>query len=189
VAVNSLPPYSVLARQGAEVDPAFHARFDARTRSYRYLIWRGEPSPFLRRYTWRIREGQPGGREKLDLDRMREGAALLVGEHDFRAFCAAGAAESPPAGATSEARGRGGGSTIRRLFRLSVRERSGLIWIDVTASGFLHQMVRIIVGTLVEVALRRREPSEIAAILAARDRQNAGPTAPPHGLFLIRVTY
>jgi tRNA pseudouridine38-40 synthase len=174
VAVNSLPPYSVLARRSAEVDLAFHARFDARTRSYRYLIWRGSPSPFLRRYAWRMREGQPGGREPLDLDRMREGAAHLLGEHDFRAFCAAG----------SEVE-----STVRRLYRLTVRERAGLIWIDVTANGFLQQMVRIIVGTLIEVALGRHEPDEIAAILAGGDRRRAGPTAPPHGLFLTRVTY
>jgi tRNA pseudouridine38-40 synthase len=105
---------------------------------------------------------------------MREGAAHLLGEHDFRAFCAAG----------SEVE-----STVRRLYRLAVRERSGLIWIDVTANGFLQQMVRIIVGTLIEVARTRREPDEIAAILAGGDRRRAGPTAPPHGLFLTRVTY
>lgn len=183
-AVNSLPPYSVLAQGGAEAAPGFHARFDAKDRSYRYLIWRGDPSPFLRRYAWRITDAAPtsgpradaeaGRRQRLDLERMREGATCLLGERDFRAFCAAGAEV---------------GSTVRRIDRLTVRERAGLVWIDVTANGFLQQMVRIIVGTLVEVALSRREPASVAEILASADRRNAGPTAPAHGLYLTRVTY
>jgi tRNA pseudouridine38-40 synthase len=174
IAVNSLPPYSVLARRSDEVEARFHARFDARTRSYRYLIWRGAPSPFLRRYAWRLPRPEPEGRERLDLERMRAGAAYLLGEHDFRAFCASGAEV---------------GSTVRRLDRLAIRERAGLVWIDVTANGFLQQMVRIIVGTLVEVARGAREPDAVAQILASGDRRTAGPTAPAHGLFLTRVTY
>jgi tRNA pseudouridine38-40 synthase len=174
VAVNSLPPYTVLGRCGAEVEPSFHARFDARSRSYRYLIWRGEPSPFLRRYAWRIPRGEVGQRGRLDLERMREGAGRLVGEHDFRAFCAAGTEV---------------GSTVRRIDRLTIRERAGWVSIDVTANGFLQQMVRIVVGTLIEVAHGRREPHEISQILASGDRKNAGPTAPAHGLYLTRVTY
>ena len=109
-----------------------------------------------------------------DLERMRAGAAHLLGEHDFRAFCAAGAEV---------------GSTVRRLDRLLIRERAGLLWIDVTANGFLQQMVRIIVGTLIEVARGAREPSDVAAILASADRRNAVDTAPAHGLYLVRVTY
>lgn len=174
LAVNNLPPYSVLARRSAEAPEAFHARFDARTRSYRYLIWRGAASPFLRRYAWRIPIVNTAERNRLDLDRMRQGAHSLLGEHDFAAFCAAGVEVA---------------TTVRRIDRLLIRERAGLVWIDVTANGFLKQMVRIIVGTLVEVGRGAREPADVASILADGDRRNAGPTAPPHGLFLTRVTY
>lgn len=184
IAVNSLPPYSVLARRGEEVGPAFHARFDARSRSYRYLIWQGEPSPFLRRYVWRIPREEAADtpsdrarwarRGRLDLDRMRAAAAHLLGEHDFRAFCASATEVE---------------QTVRTVTQIEIREKKGLVWIDVTANGFLQSMVRIIVGTLVEVAQGDREPDEVAAILASRDRGNAGPTAPAHGLFLTRVTY
>jgi tRNA pseudouridine38-40 synthase len=84
MALNSLPPYSIVARGAREVEPEFHARFDATSRSYRYVILRGDPSPFLRRYAWRVTV-------PLDVAQMREAAGALVGRFDFAAFCAAGA--------------------------------------------------------------------------------------------------
>jgi tRNA pseudouridine38-40 synthase len=167
MALNSLPPYSIVARGAREVEPEFHARFDATSRSYRYVILRGDPSPFLRRYAWRVTV-------PLDVAQMREAAGALVGRFDFAAFCAAGA----------EVR-----STVREIRELRIAERGRLLWIDVTADGFLHSMVRIIVGTLVEIGSGARPARAMAEIRDGRDRGAAGPTAPPHGLYLTRVRY
>jgi len=167
VAMNSLPPYAIVARDAREVPDAFHARFDAMARVYRYWLLDGEPSPFYRRYTHRV---APLG----DLGRLREAAAHLVGRHDFVSFCAAGAEVA---------------HHVREVKRLRIRRAGALVMVEVAADGFLHSMVRIIVGTLLEVAAGRREPGEMPAILAARDREAAGPTAPARGLFLTRVVY
>jgi tRNA pseudouridine38-40 synthase len=167
VALNSLPPYSIVARRPAEVAPAFHARFDAVSRSYRYAILRGDPSPFLRRFTHRVNEIG-------DLNAMREGAAHLVGRHDFASFCAAGAEVS---------------HTVRTVTSLMIRELGDLVLVEITADGFLQNMVRIIAGTLLQVARGARPPAEVAAIRETRDRRAAGPTAPACGLCLTHVSY
>jgi tRNA pseudouridine38-40 synthase len=167
VAMNSLPPYAIVARHPREVPETFHARFDATGRVYRYLLLDGEPSPFWRRYTHRV---APLG----NLGRLREAAAHLIGRHDFSSFCAAGAEVA---------------HHVRQVTRLRIRRAGPLVLVEVAADGFLHSMVRIIVGTLLEVAAGRREPEDVRAILAARDREAAGPTAPARGLFLSRVDY
>jgi tRNA pseudouridine38-40 synthase len=150
-----------------EVSPDFHARFDAVSRSYCYAILRGDPSPFLRRYTHRIAD-------LGELDAMREGAAHLVGRHDFAAFCAAGAEVS---------------HTVRTVTSLNIREVGDLVLVEITADGFLQNMVRIIVGTLLQVASGARPPAEVAGIRDSRDRRAAGPTAPACGLCLTHVSY
>jgi tRNA pseudouridine38-40 synthase len=167
VAMNSLPPYSIVAREPREVPDTFHARFDATSRTYRYLVLDGEPSPFLRRYTHRVAPLR-------DLDRLRDAAEHLIGRHDFSSFCAAGAEIA---------------HKVRQVSRLRIKRSRRLVLVEVTADGFLHSMVRIIVGTLLEVAVGRLEPTDFRDILAARDRNAAGPTAPARGLFLTRVTY
>jgi tRNA pseudouridine38-40 synthase len=167
VALNSLPPYSIAARDPREVSERFHARFDATSRVYRYLLLDGEASPFLRRYSHRV---APLG----DLERLRSAASCLVGRHDFSSFCAAAAEVA---------------HKVRHLTCLTIERRGTLVLVEVTADGFLHSMVRIIVGTLLEVAAGRLRPEAVGEILAARDREAAGPTAPAHGLFLTRVTY
>jgi len=167
VALNSLPPYSIAARDAREVSATFHARFDATSRAYRYLLLDGDPSPFLRRFTHRVAA-------LGELDRLREAATHLVGRHDFTSFCAAGAEVS---------------HKVRQVTRLAIERSGALVQVDVTADGFLHSMVRIIVGTLLEVAVGRLPPDDLPKILSARDREAAGPTAPARGLFLTRVTY
>jgi tRNA pseudouridine38-40 synthase len=167
VALNSLPPYSVVVKSAEEAREGFHARFDARSRSYQYVLLRGAPSPFLRRYAAWV----PGIRR---VDRLQTATEALIGRHDFSSFCAAGAEVS---------------HRVRTVLSARWVERGRLLLFRITADGFLQQMVRTIVGTLLEVERGKREPGEMAAILAGRDRRLAGPTAPAHGLCFTRATY
>ena len=168
VALNSRLPSDVGVRHVAPVDERFSARFSALERAYVYAIYNArEPSPLLARFAfhaWR----------PIDLDRFLAGARHLVGEHDFRSFC----------GTLPES-----GPTVRTVKMLEARRRGDLIRVEIRADGFLHRMVRTIVGTLAECGYGRREPDEIPAILAARDRSAAGLTAPPQGLYLAGVRY
>lgn len=158
-----------LAIVSAEAVPAeFHARRDAVSKLYSYRILNRElPSPFICRYAWHVCE-------PLDLELMQAAAEKLVGEHDFAAFCASGSSVR---------------STVRRLGRLEVTREGDLVEIRAEANGFLYMMVRIMVGTLVEVGLGRLSAEEVGWVLAGRDRRQAGPTAPPQGLCLVAVTY
>lgn len=168
LALNALLPHDIVAKKATEVSPDFHPRFDATSRVYRYLIDnRPAPSILLRRYAWHI--SQP-----LDLVVMRAAAGYLIGTHDFASFHASG---SPLR------------STVRRMIRVSVAKRDGIISITMEANAFLYHMARIIVGTLVEISLGKRTPDEMRAILEARDRKIASKTAPPHGLCLMQVKY
>ncbi len=168
-ALNGVLPADV-AVCGCEPSPqGFHARYDARSKHYRYAVWNGcAPSPLrAARYYWIA--------PALDMDAMRKGAEALVGRHDFAAFQAAGSDT---------------GSSERRLTRLDVAgEPRGEIRLEVEGEGFLRRMVRILAGTLIDVGLGRTEARDLAGILAARDRSKAGPTAPAHGLTLVRVDY
>jgi tRNA pseudouridine38-40 synthase len=168
-ALNARLPDSVRVVAAAEVPSSFHARFDARSKTYRYRIWNAEiASPFERRYAWHI-----GG--ALDVAAMDRAAGVLCGRRDFAAFQAAGRVPA---------------SSVRHVMASSVaRGERSLITYDVIADGFLRHMVRNIVGTLVEVGRRRRPPEWMAEVLASRDRSRAGQTAPPEGLFLMRVEY
>ncbi len=167
-ALNALLPPPVVALCAEEAPPGFHPRFGARRKEYRYRILNRElPSPFEGRFAWHIPE-------PLDVAAMQAAASELVGEHDFAAFCAAGGAAR---------------TSVREVLELSVERRGELIEITVLGNGFLYMMVRIIVGTLVEVGRGRMSPARVREILASRDRTRAGPTAPPRGLALIRVEY
>jgi tRNA pseudouridine38-40 synthase len=168
IALNSMLPKDVSVRDAAVVEDDFSARFSALERTYVYAISNAlEPAPLLARYAyhaWR----------PIDLDAFLAGARHLIGEHDFRSFC----------GMLPES-----GRTIRTVKMLEVRRRADLLRVEIRADGFLHRMVRTIVGTLVECASGRRDPGEIPGILQARDRAAAGSTAPPQGLYLAGVAY
>jgi tRNA pseudouridine38-40 synthase len=167
-ALNSLLPEDIRVKDVEEVDEAFHARFSAKGKVYEYRILNGEvPSSIYRDFSWFV----PG---KLDLARMREAAMKLVGRHDFSSFCSAGSMHKTP---------------VREIYRVHVGRRGGLVIIRIEADGFLKQMVRNIVGTLVEVGRRKRTPSQFGAILEARDRRKAGVAAPGKGLFLVKIHY
>lgn len=160
--------------------PGFSARFDAQARAYRYRIVCGNARPVLAwDHAWWLRSVR-----SLNVDAMNEAAACLVGEHDFRSFCKATSAQ------VLEEDGR---STCRCLTRVEVsRQREAgedLVCVDVEGNAFLHNMVRIIVGTLVEVGRGHRDAAWVAEALAARDRRAAGQTAPAQGLTFERVYY
>ncbi len=182
-AATSIPPRGIAAACNAILPPdlsvlsleeapaGFHATRDATGKVYRYEILLGSaPRPLLRRTTWRV----PG---RLDPRRMREAARLLVGRHDFRSF------RSNPG---NEA-GRSG--TVRTVRRIDVRRRGDRVLVEVEGDGFLYNMVRALVGTLVQAGRGAWEAERVAAALRARDRRAAGPTAPARGLTLVSVSY
>jgi tRNA pseudouridine38-40 synthase len=167
-ALNAALPEDIRVVQVERVSPDFNARFSATGKVYEYRVYAGAfVPPFERRYAWHV--PQP-----LDVARMRSAASALVGTHDFSAFRAAGSDA-----ATSE----------RTLHRLDLSADLPRLMLVAAGDGFLRHMVRTIVGTLVEVGLGRRSVESVAAALASRDRAQAGPTAPAHGLFLVKVEY
>jgi tRNA pseudouridine38-40 synthase len=168
IALNSALPADLTVRDTARVADDFSARLSALERSYSYLVFnRREPAATMRR--WSHFEHR-----SLDLEAMREAAAHFIGTHDFVTFC----------GMLPE---RGG--TIRTLNALEVERSGDVVRFNFRGKGFLHRMVRILTGTLLEIGAGRRERSSAPAMLAARDRREAGLTAPPQGLFLIGVRY
>ena len=176
----ALTPDDLSVRGLYKADVSFSARFDALERGYRYRVACGSARPVLSwGHTWWLRSVAD-----LDVDAMGEAASALLGEHDFRSFCKASSA------GLLEADGR---STCRRLSAVSVvRAREAgedLVAIDVRGNAFLHNMVRVIAGTLVEVGRGHRDASWVARALAAHDRSAAGPTAPAHGLTFEWVGY
>ena len=167
-AVNAMLAPEVAVLSVRRAPDGFDARRSATAREYRYRIRTAEvPDPFTARYEWH----RPG---RYRLAAMRAAARRLEGRHDFASFC------RPP---------KGGGSTVRTLRRLSVRRKGDRIEVRARADGFLHQMVRSLVGTLVAAGEGRMDPEDMPAVLAARDRSAAGPVAPPYGLALVSVTY
>jgi tRNA pseudouridine38-40 synthase len=168
-ALNARLPGEVRVVAAEETAASFHARFGARSKTYCYRIRNEEVvSPFERGYVWHV----PG---PLEIDAMQRAASLLVGRHDFAAFQAAGGARSP---------------TVRAIqsSRVEVPE-PGLVTYEVSGDGFLRHMVRAIVGSLVEVGRGRHPVEWLRAVIASRDRMQAGPTAPAQGLYLVRVEY
>jgi tRNA pseudouridine38-40 synthase len=167
-AVQALSPRDIGICTAEIVADDFDPRRRARRRAYDYRIWnRTAPSPFWRRYAWHLRR-------RLDDGAMQRAARLLEGEHDFSAFRAVGCDAAGP---------------VRRVFTSRFERDGDLIVYRIEATAFLRHMVRNIVGTLVEVGSGRRDAAAIPALLAARDRGLAGPTAPAHGLCLTRVDY
>lgn len=166
--LNALLPTDIVVKEIVEVDKDFHSRFSAAGKVYIYQILnRSYPSALLNRYSWFIRY-------PLDIDLMNKAAVHLIGEHDFSSFRASSCGAPHPV------------KTVRSaLFR---KERDLLVF-EIEATGFLHHMVRNIVGTLVDVGMGRRTTGSIRELLERKDRRLAGVTAPPHGLFLKEVKY
>ena len=167
-AINAHLPNDVVIREAVDVPESFDANHDAARKLYRYVIHDGDvPNPFMRRYACQ-------SRHKLDAAAMRRAAEPLKGRHDFSSF---------------ETDGSPRMSSVRTVLHLAVNRVGDWIWIDVEADGFLYNMVRAIVGTLMSVGRGYWPESQVAAILQSGDRTLAGPTAPAQGLFLMRVVY
>ena len=151
------------------VPASFDARFSAQQRRYRYRLCDAVAmDPGWRHRTWHV------GPPRLDIEGMEQGGQHLVGEHVFASFC----------------RKREGDALVRRIDRVAVRRGTGgLVVVGVDGAAFCHQMVRSVVGSLVEVGAGKQPPNWIQAVLAAEDRAAAGAVAPPHGLTLTAVRY
>jgi tRNA pseudouridine38-40 synthase len=166
-ALNALTGADLAVSTVAHVDDAFDPRRAARSRRYVYRIWNRRPaSPFWRRFAWHV----PAA---LDIEAMARAAPLLEGEHDFSSFRAAGCDADHP---------------VRRVLRSTMVMDGALLRYEIEATAFLRHMVRNIVGTLVEIG-RRQRPHDLVPLLAARDRTQAGATAPACGLCLDEVRY
>ena len=166
--LNSLLPRDIRVMSAADVAETFHARYSARSKIYVYCIL-NQPSnsPFLTRYAlhWP---------HNLDLDMMKAATEALVGEHDFSAFKKKDEFYQNP---------------VRNVFRARLARRRTMILFIVEANGFLRYMVRTIVGTLMLAGQGKLTPAEFTSILDSRERERAGPTAPPQGLFLKEIKY
>ena len=168
LAVNSLLPRDIVVREAQDVAADFHARYSARRKTYRYVIYNARHhSPFWRHYSYHVPV-------PLDIEKMSAGTAYFIGTHDFRSFCAQGAAVE---------------DYVRNVSACRVEKKGPLLCLTVTGDGFLYNMVRIMTGTLLEIGQSKRPPDDIARLLQAGDRTRAGATAPPQGLCLWSVEY
>jgi tRNA pseudouridine38-40 synthase len=173
-ALNDVLPPSIRVLEASEAASDFHARKSARAKTYRYRMYRGAICPpFLARYVWHYPY-------PLDEDAMQQAAALVIGKHDFTSFAAVDAERRREDEITSNVR--------RILVSTWKRAEQELIY-TVQGSGFLHHMVRNLVGTFVLVGKNTLKPENIGEILAARNRTAAGATAPASGLYLVGVDY
>ena len=166
--LNSLLPNDIVIKQIKYVDSDFHSRFSARSKLYRYTILnRYHGSVFFRKYVYHYPI-------PLDLNLMQAEAKQLKGKHDFRSFQA------------SDKKTR---TSVRTIFKILVKKKGNLIFIDIQADGFLYNMVRNIVGTLIEIGRGKMPPGTMEKLLVSKNRTCAGPTAPALGLCLIKVKY
>ncbi len=167
-ALNAVLPESIAVTRAEEAPPDFHSRFDAKSKRYRYYILNSRcRDPFSEKYSWRVPY-------RLDVPLMRKEAAVLKGKHDFKSFQARDKRERP---------------SVRTIFDIGITKRKSSLVIDIEGDGFLYNMVRNIVGTLVEVGRGYFPPGSMRKILENRDRTTAGLTAPAKGLFLEEVKY
>jgi len=169
VAINAHLPHDIRVMSVARCRPHFDARFDAKGKQYRYLLWNGPAmNPLLRQQAWHVAK-------PLNLNAMRAAAKLFVGRHDFKSLAATRNYEMK--------------STVRTLRRCDIRRNGPLLTFVIEGDGFLYKMCRGIVGTLAQAGQGKIAPEEIKNILGRKDRRAAGMTAPAHGLVLWKVYY
>lgn len=166
--INKYLPKDIAVIDCSEVDMRFHSRLNAKSKEYLYIIDNGEVhDPFMKNYAFRVEE-------KIDIELMKKATSYFIGEHDFRAFCS---------------NKRYKKSTIRTIYSIDIYENNGKINILFNGNGFLYNMVRIIVGTLIEISTYKKSIEDINNIFNTEKRLNAGFTAPACGLYLMNVFY
>lgn len=166
--LNKYLPLDIRIIEIAEEKERFHARLNAKGKHYSYTIDNGQVADvFSRKYMTRIEK-------KLDVEKMRQAVKYLIGEQDFKSFCSNKRMKK---------------STVRMIKNIVISENSGIIRVDFYGNGFLYNMIRIIMGTLIETGLGVREPAEMENVIKALDRSKAGFLAPASGLFLEEVYY
>ena len=169
IALNSNLKKSIRIISAEEVDERFHSRLTCKKKTYRYVINNSEFSSAIYR---NLETHIP---QKLDINKMKEAVKYFEGEHDFKAFKASGTSSK---------------SSVRTIYKARVYEMpNNRIYIELTGNGFLYNMVRIIAGTLVDVGLGKTKPEDIEKIINSKDRNFAGKTLQPNGLYLLNVAY
>jgi len=168
IAINSKLKKSIVIKTDEEVNEMFHSRYNCKQKTYRYVINNSEIlSAIYRNLEYHVSQ-------KLDVNLMKKAIKYFEGEHDFAGFKASGTSSK---------------SSIRTIYNAEIKEENSRVCIYLTGNGFLYNMVRIISGTLVEVGLGKIKPEEIPNIIESKDRQKAGKTLPPQGLYLMKVDY
>lgn len=168
IAINSKIKKSIIIKKAEEVEENFHSRYCCKKKTYRYVINNSEfGSAIYRNLEYHVPQ-------KLNIEYMKKAVKYFEGEHDFKAFKSSGTSSK---------------SSVRTIYKAEIKEDGNMIFIELTGNGFLYNMVRIISGTLVEVGLGKIKPEEISEIIEAKDRQKAGKTLPPQGLYLMQVEY
>lgn len=168
MAINSKVKKSIVVKKAEEVDEKFHSRYNCKKKTYRYVINNSETGSAIYRnqeYHYPI---------KLDIEKMKKAVKYFEGEHNFKAF---------------RASGTGSKTSVRKIFNADVYNIDERIYIELTGSGFLYNMVRIIAGTLVDVGNGKIKVEDIPNIILEGERTKAGKTLPPQGLFLVSVEY
>lgn len=167
-ALNGILTEDIKVKKSEEVDMDFHARYSAKAKMYRYLIYNSKfPSPLLRNRAWYVPY-------PLNFEEMERAAGSFMGTHDFSAFRASGSDVE---------------CSVRTVSRISLDKNGDIMSLEVTASGFLYNMMRIITGTLVDVGRGKIKCEEVQKIIESHNRKRAGQTAPPEGLYLVHVYY
>lgn len=169
IAINTKLKKSIRILNAEEVQESFHSRLTCKRKTYRYVI---NNSPIASAIYRNLETHIP---QKLNVDKMKKAIKYFEGEHDFKAFKASGTSSK---------------NSVRKIYKAEIIEKdNNRIFIQLTGSGFLYNMVRIITGTLVDVGLEKIEPEEIPNIILSEKRELAGKTLPPNGLFLLNVEY
>lgn len=168
LAINSQLKNSIVIKEAEEVNERFHSRYNAKRKTYRYIINNSKCGTAIYR---NLEYSYPF---KLDAEKMKQASKYFEGEHDFKAFKSSGTSSK---------------NSVRTIYKAIVKQEGEKIIIELTGNGFLYNMVRIISGTLLDVGLGKIQPEEIPEMIESKDRQRAGKTLPAHGLYLVEVKY